>query len=86
MFLFLTAIDQQGQWRDFSCRLTSLELAFDVVSLLAARGNTIIKAEVIHNNECTKLPVNAFDGTHFSAVIQQLESEWQLILSHPVQP
>jgi hypothetical protein len=84
MLLFLTTIDRESQFRDFRCWLTSLENVFDFLSYISSTGETIIQAEIVDNDQRIQLPPQAFDGAPFSASILQLESEWQQILSEPV--
>ncbi|MFD2934024.1 hypothetical protein [Spirosoma flavum] len=84
MFLIFTTIDSENQLRDFSWWFSSLEIALEVLSSVALRGKQIIKAEILDNDQRINLSPEAFDGSTMSSSIQQLESEWQQILSEPV--
>ncbi|AKD55411.1 hypothetical protein [Spirosoma radiotolerans] len=83
MILFITTKDSKNQLRSFSCWLTKLEIAFDVLSLISA-GEQLVNVELIDNNKRIQLPAHVFKGAPFSTSILQLEQEWQLILSEPV--
>jgi hypothetical protein len=82
MVLFLTAIDGHSQTREFSCQLPELELAFDLLSQIVARGDTLVLAYVEEDDQITQLPLDAFDGTPFLDAIGKLEQEWLSVLSH----
>lgn len=84
MILSFTAFDKHGEFRKFFCQLTELEVALDVLSTVAAHGDTIIKAHIIDEGIKTELPPQAFDGEPFSKSIGQLEMQWQTALSEPV--
>lgn len=86
MILFLTCIDKETAFRDFFCTINNLEMGFDVLSSLSSSGEQIIKAEIIDKDERLQLPPEAFDGALFSAPIQELQSEWNAILSQPATP
>lgn len=80
MLIALRALNTRGEFQDFSCQPESLELALDVVSSLAAQGNRLLEVVLIEQGSTTPLPLDAFDGQSFSALIQALEQEWQLAL------
>ncbi len=84
MTLFLTAIDQQGQNRQFSCHLDKLENGLDFLSSLVAKGETLVKASIIDDGQTIDLPIAAFDGVPYSAFIGELETEWEVILKKPL--
>lgn len=80
MVLLLTAIDQKGQVREFTCHIPSLEVAFDILSRITATGDSLTQASILDQGHLTHLPIDAFDGSIFLAPIQDLESQWQAIL------
>ncbi|AUD02009.1 hypothetical protein [Spirosoma pollinicola] len=84
MLLSFTSIDQHANFRECSWWLTTPEAAFDALSAVAAKGNQILSALLIDEDQRTILPVDAFDGDIFSAPLKELEQEWQQILSVPV--
>ena len=84
--LFLTALDQQGHYREFSCLLSSLEANFDLLNRIIAQGDILLSAYVMEDTTRTDLPVAAFDGLPASSGIRTLEREWQAILNSPVVP
>ncbi|QJW90629.1 hypothetical protein HNV11_15175 [Spirosoma taeanense] len=83
MLLFFTALDRTTQFLDFSCHFDRLEDACDLLSSIVSSGDTLIKVGIIENNSCTDLPSQVFDGERFSTAMQQLEQEWQSILTRP---
>lgn len=84
MLLLFTTEDKNATQRNFSWWFTTMETAFDALSTIALRGNQLIKAELIDGDHRIMLPVAAFDGSFLSPVINELEMEWQLLLSEPV--
>ena len=83
MLLVLTAIDEDYQLREFSCYLQKLEVGFDLLNDVVAKGHTLVKAHLIDDDQSTPLPLEAFDGTSFLVAIQELEQEWQSLLQEP---
>lgn len=83
MILFITTIDSKNQLRSFSCWLTKLEIAFDVLSLISS-DEQLVNVELIDDEKRIQLPAHVFKGAPFSSAILQLERDWQLILSEPV--
>lgn len=84
MLLYFTSIDKQANFRECSWWFNTLEAAFDALNAVSAKGNHIIRAELIDEEKRTALPVDAFDGDSVSMSIKSLENEWQQILNHPV--
>ena len=84
MHFYITALDQQATQRDFSCELPLIEEGLDFLSSLVAKGHTLLSVYVVEDNHRTDLPIGAFDGLPFSAVIQVLQQEWQDVLSQPI--
>jgi hypothetical protein len=84
MHLIFTAIDTQGQFRNFSWWFTNIETIYDVLNSVVSRGSQLLKIEIVDNDQCTELPVEAFDGTFSSEVIYHLEQEWQQMLNKSV--
>ncbi|WP_461128476.1 hypothetical protein [Spirosoma aerophilum] len=62
-----------------------MEYALDVLSNLTVSGRCILSAQLIDNNNCIQLPLEAFDGYCMSGSIRELEMQWQFLLSEPVQ-
>jgi hypothetical protein len=85
MMLVLTAIDSHHQLREFSCPISQLEVGFDLLNTIVARGHALISAYIMDDNQSTSLPLEAFDGGHFLTAVQELQEEWQTILSDPPQ-
>ncbi|CCH51849.1 hypothetical protein BN8_00802 [Fibrisoma limi BUZ 3] len=83
MILSFTAIDKNAQLRNFSCMLDGLEVALDVLTTIVSFGDTILDAQVEEDDSAIQLPCEVFDGESMSVHIQQLEQEWQAILSEP---
>ena len=83
MLLVLTAIDEDYQLREFSCYLQKLEVGFDLLNDIVAKGHTLVKAHLVDDDHSTVLPLDAFDGTSFLVAIQELEQEWQSLLQEP---
>jgi len=83
MILFITTINSKNQLRSFSCWLTKLEIAFDFLSLISS-GERLVSVELMDDDKRIQLPAHVFKGAPFSSAILQLERDWQLILSEPV--
>jgi hypothetical protein len=84
MLLSFLSIDKQANFRECSWWFNTIEAAFDALNAVCAKGNYIIRAELTENDKRTILPADAFDGGSVSASIMELESEWQQILSQPI--
>jgi len=83
MIFVLTALDETSQAREFIFESDRLEDGLDWLSQLASRGSTLLTARVIDRDSLTVLPVAVFDGSYFTAAIQQLAAEWRAILAQP---
>jgi len=83
MVLFLTARDQNVQIRKFSCQLDKLEVAFEFLSDIVAKGSTLLQAYIVDEGIRTELPLTTFDGEPFLEAMQELEKEWQTLLNEP---
>ena len=83
MTLSFIAIDKNSEFREFSCQLTNLDIAFDVLSSIASKGDVILKAQIEDEGSCLELPTYAFDGETFSNALYQLELQWQEALKGP---
>jgi hypothetical protein len=83
MVLFLTARDQNVQFRKFSCQLDKLEVAFEFLSDIVAKGSTLLQAYIVDEGKRTELPLTIFDGEPFLEAMQELEKEWQTLLHEP---
>ncbi|AKD55240.1 hypothetical protein [Spirosoma radiotolerans] len=83
MLILLEIIDVNNQKRCFSWWFARLELAFDVMNAIQSTGARLISAELIDDDQRIQLPIQAFDGDDipYSTKIQQLEREWQQLLS-----
>lgn len=84
MILFLTARDQHRQIRKFSCQLDKLEVAFEFLTDIVAKGSTLLDAYIIDEGKRTELPLRVFDGGQFLTAMQELERDWQTLLNEPV--
>ena len=86
MMLSIKTIDTNNEYRDFYWWFDRIETTFDVLNTISSRGDQILKAEIIDNDQRTVLPAEAFDGIggRCSDAIQQLEHEWKEILSQPI--
>lgn len=83
MVLFLTARNQNTQTRKFSCQLEKLEVAFEFLSDIVAKGSTLLQVYIVDEGKRTDLPPAIFDGEPFIEAMQELEKEWQTLLSEP---
>lgn len=79
--LLLTAIDLEGEFRDFSCQLIDIDIGFDLLSQLASKGNILVKVRLLEESSGTYLPHEAFDEKPVLPVIKELEKDWQQILN-----
>lgn len=83
VFLLLSLVDSSDKVRHFQT-YTDLEDAFELVSQLKAKNQQIQQAYIIDKGQRIELPLEAFDGAPFAAPIQNLQREWEAILSTPL--
>lgn len=81
ILLFLKALDEDDQFREFICQVYELETALGTLSAIVAQGNKILEAYIIEEGQRTHLSTQAFDHQDLVYPIQQLQSEWQTILA-----
>lgn len=81
MLLYLSALSTLGEERTFRIQIDEIEMAFDLLSCVVAKGDTLIEAHLLEQGKQTPLPVEVFDGQPFSGPLQNLELQWQLILN-----
>ena len=86
MNLLLTAIDELGETREFSCQLPRLESGFDLLTYMDANGHTLVKARIVDEGSSSYLPLKAVDGTPTAPIVQELEKNWRQILDEPATP
>lgn len=79
--LLLTAIDLEGEFREFACQLPDLDNGFTILTTIASLGHTLVEARVLEESSWTSLPHKAFDDTPVLPVIKELEKDWQQILT-----
>lgn len=79
--LFLKAIDENNQIREFVCQIYELETALGALSAIAAQGNKILEAYIIEEGKRTHLSTQAFDHQDLIRPIRQLQRELKLILA-----
>ena len=85
MILLFTAMNQKKEFKSCSFHLDKIESCLDFLNLLAHRGEAIVSAHLIDEFGIIEIPLEAFDGNSFANPMQQLEHEWQQILSKPVE-
>jgi hypothetical protein len=85
MVFSLRAIDSQGQQREFAYHIHAYESGLDVLSMIVAQGSILLEAQMLEGNKVIELPLEVFDGTSFSDVMQGLEQEWQCVLNQPAE-
>ncbi len=79
--LLLTAIDPEGDFREFTCQLPAIDSGFSLLTAIASRGHTLVRVRLLEENNWIYLPHDAFDDTPVLPVIKELEKDWQQILS-----
>lgn len=80
MLLSLSAIDEQGNIRNFHTQFDNLETAFDFLTYVVTQGHVLVEVYILDGNSWISLPLEAFDGQPISPVLQQLEQQWKHIL------
>jgi|GEM_PF-237684 len=83
MILLLTAIDEMGETREFSCQLPRMESGFDLLTYMDANGQTLVKARIVDEGNSLYLPLKAVDGMPTAPIVQELEKNWRQILDEP---
>lgn len=84
MVLLLTAIDESDETQDFTCQLKTLESGFNLLNNVVAMGHTLVKAHLLDQGSRIGFPIDAFDGSPFTAAVQELERDWSTILHEPI--
>ncbi|MBD2753395.1 hypothetical protein [Spirosoma validum] len=84
MTLSFTAIGENAVQHDFSCDLSSLEDALDILNIIVFQGHTLLLAHIVDEGKRTELPPEVFDGQPLSAVMKKLEKQWRAVLKKPV--
>ena len=79
--LLLTAIDPEGELREFTCLLPHIDSGFSILTAIASRGHTLVKVRLLEEGNWTYLPHEAFDDTPVLPIIKELEKDWQQILN-----
>jgi len=80
--IFIMTLDPTGQSRNFSF-FAKLEVVLEQLNYLIQNGENVIQAYVVDQQQRLELPLEAFDGQPFLAPLQELEQQWQFILSGP---
>ncbi len=83
MSLFITSVDPNGYERHFHCNCFSLEFALEVLTAISLLGGLFLRIDLVEDNQRVQLPVEVFDGRSFALPLQQLEREWQQLISKP---
>ena len=63
-------------------QVDQVEQAFELLSYIVATGASLQEAFLFDNNRRTDLPLAAFDGQPLLEPLQQLERDWQGLLSY----
>ncbi len=80
MILLLTAIDGQGEVREFSCQLPQLENGFDLLTYMDDKGHTLVKARILDEGGSTRLPLKTDAAQPASPIVQELAKDWRQTL------
>lgn len=83
VLLLFSIIDQNDKVQHFR-KYAELEAAFELLSRLKASNSRIQRAFIFDKGQRIDLPLDAFDGQPFIGPIQQLQQEWEAILSKPL--
>lgn len=81
MILLLTAIDEQGETREFSCQLPHLAGGFDLLTYMDANGQTLVRARIVDEGNLTHIPLDALDGVPIAPIVMKLQKDWRQILA-----
>ncbi|WP_420147076.1 hypothetical protein [Spirosoma sp.] len=84
--LHIQSIDQQGQQRNFHCKVNRLEEALNALSAIALSDNHLLEAYIVENGHCTYLPLQAFDGEDLGKAVLELQAQWEKILAPGTPP
>lgn len=84
MTLSFTAIGENAVQHDFSCDLSSLEDALDILNIIVFQGHTLVQAHIIEEGKRTELPSEVFDGRPVTDSIRKLEKQWRAALKKPI--
>jgi len=80
MILLLTAIDELGETREFSCQLPQLESGFNLLTYMDAHGHTLVKARVMGEEVPAYFPAETIDKDPVSPIILELPKDWRQTL------
>ncbi|GAB3050050.1 hypothetical protein [Spirosoma pulveris] len=84
MFLNFITIERDGVKKNYSWWVGSVEAAFDVLNSLVAKGRVVIQADLLEEQNRLRLDMDAFEGESFRHPMQQLQRQWQALLSVPI--
>lgn len=85
MYFTLNVIDRNQDARQFFFQIDELEMGFEFLNHIVDKGAILISVDLIDNDQCTSLPVKAFDGISFLPELEKLKNEWVSILAKPLQ-
>jgi len=82
MFLLFSCSDPSGHYHECSFSGFDLEVCMESVTALVQQGWRLYSIKLIdHDNRASFLPIEAFDGQSLFYPIQQLQNEWETLLS-----
>ncbi|GAB3755843.1 hypothetical protein [Spirosoma pomorum] len=84
MLFVVTIQNPAGENRPFSIWLDQLETGLDMVTRLGESGKLLGEVSIVDDTSRISLPVSLFDGTSFTPLLQQLQTQWQQILTRPL--
>lgn len=81
VMLFISCIDNQGEYNECMCGGPTLESGLDTVNSLVQNGTklTCVRLRYYSTSEI-QLPLEAFDGQSIGNSFRKLEQEWKLAL------
>lgn len=86
MYLFFKAIRTHGDVRTFMFQPDNLAVGLDFLNFICGLGDVLIEAHLADEFSTTALPLDIFDGDSFSEPMEQLEKEWQALLTNSEVP
>jgi hypothetical protein len=81
MLIYCTTVDIRGDYTVFSFDGSSLDECLDAVSKQVYYGLQLVHVELIEERKSTYLPTDAFDGHSMRIPLEQLQQQWEQVLS-----
>ncbi|WP_128545182.1 hypothetical protein [Larkinella soli] len=81
MYLRFAALSAEEEYLHGAFCMEEIELAMEILNLYVNEGHTLFQASLEESGKEIPLPLEAFDGQPIRIYMQQLQEEWNQVLS-----